>query len=194
MLKHIFFVAILIGVGYYFWQTRPVTHGPGVIAPTGPDQRSAYGAQRIEFKNYDIKPLAEFNIEARVLAKKRYTDRMSDLSPYDISLGWGPMSDERILDKILVTQSDRYYNLQMANPPIPEHEMIKHSANIHLATSDEQVINKIRETRIGEVVSITGYLVEIYSENGWTIRSSLRRDDYGDDASEFLWIRDYEIK
>lgn len=193
MVKHLIFIVILAAGGYYFWTTRPVTHGPGVVAPTEPSQRHAFGVQPINFKTYDIRPLAEFNIEARVLSKKKYSDRLGELAPYDFVLGWGPMSDERNLDHILIKQSDRYFQWEMTTPPIPRSEMINHSANMHLAPANQEIQAKLDAVRQGHVVQIKGYLVKINSGDGWSIKSSLTRKDYGKKASEIIWIKEFHI-
>lgn len=193
MLKHIVFIVILVGGGYFFWTTRPVTHGPGIVAPSEPTQRHAFGIRNIDFKTYEIEPLAEFNIEARVLSKKYYSDRMNEVAPYDFVLGWGPMSDERNLEHMLIKQSDRYFDWEMTAPPIPRTEMIKHTANVHLAPSTQQIEEKLGKVRMGHVVQIKGYLVKIEAADGWSIKSSLRRNDYGKDASEVIWIKEFEI-
>jgi len=193
MLKHILFIALLVGGGYFFWTTRPVTHGPGVVAPSEPTQRHAFGIRNIDYKTYEIEPLAEFNIEARVLSKKRYSDKMSEVAPYDFVLGWGPMSDERNLEHMLIKQSDRYFDWQMTKPPIRITDMINHSANVHLAPSTSVIEKKLGEVRNGHVVRIKGFLVKIDSEDGWSIKSSLRRNDYGKESSEVIWIKEFEI-
>lgn len=193
MFKHLFFILLLVGSGYYFWTTRPVTHGPGVVAPTEPTQRHAFGVQEIEYKSYSIDPLAEFTIEARVLSKKKYSDKMAEVAPYDFVLGWGPMSDERTLNEILIRQSDRYYHWEMTKPPIPQPEMVKHSANIHMAPSSQNISDMMEKVRQGHIVRIKGYLVKIDSDNGWSVKSSLSRGDYGKKASEVLWIKEFTI-
>lgn len=193
MLKHIVFIAILVGGGYFFWTTRPITHGPGVVAPSEPTQRNAFGIRNIDYKTYEIDPMAEFNIEARVLSKKRYTDRMAEAAPYDFVLGWGPMSDERNLDQMLIKQSDRYFNWEMTSRPIPQMEMIKHTANVHLIPSSQEIEDKMAMVRQGHVIQIKGFLVEIKSDNGWSLKSSMKRNDFGKDASEVVYIKEFNI-
>lgn len=195
MLKHIIFIIILLFGSYFYWTTRPVTHGPGVVAPSEPSQREAlgFGIETINYKTYDIKPLAEIDIEARVLSKKKYSDQYAEVLPYDFVLGWGPMSDERNLDKILIRQSDRFFEWEMITRPIPRPQMIRHSANAHLAPSDQTILGQLRDVRLGQVVRIKGYLVKIDSESGWSIKSSLERDDYGKKGSEVIWIKEFQI-
>lgn len=194
MLKHLLFIALLLGGGYYFWTTRPVTHGPGVVAPNEPEQKQVWRKSNIEFKDYKIEPVAEFNIEARVLSKQRYDDdARAEIAPYDFVLGWGPMSDETNLDKMMVRQERRTFDLELTNPPIPLPEIYRHIANVHLAPSTVEIRDKLGSVRQGHVVRIKGYLVNITTERGRFFKSSLSRSDRGNDAGEILWIEEFII-
>jgi hypothetical protein len=196
MLKHILFIILLIGGVYYYWTTRPVDHGPGVVAPDAPVQEVTYNTDKFTYKDFKIKPKANIDLEARVLSiKNYYFDQYSELAPTDIVVGWGPMSDERNLGSLMVRQSDRSFYFEMAKPPIEKNAMWKHSANMHLIGSTEQIRDKIRSLREGHVVHIEGYLVNATStEKGWTLKSSLKRDDIGKDSAELVWIKSLTIR
>lgn len=194
MMKHLLFIIIIVGGGYYFWTTRPVTHGPGVMAPDKPVQTQAFGQNSFEHNNYTITPLAKFEMEVRVLSKKRYySDTQSEIAPYDFVVGWGPMSDTRNLDHILIKQSDRFFYWEMIQPPIPREEMWKHSANMHLLPSNEIIMEKLSKVREGHIIELKGYLVKVKSEKGWILKSSLSRNDKGKSSSEVVWIEDFKI-
>lgn len=194
MLKHILFVVILIGGGYYFWNARPVVHGPGVIAPNEPTQQRAYGVNAIKKDEYTLRPIARFEIEARVLSKKRYfEDKESDLAPYDIVVGWGPMSDERNLNEVLIKQSDRSFYWEMIEPPIPTHEMRRHVANLRLIANSEQMQDQISNVRLGQIIHIKGFLVNIENAEGTVRQTSLIRSDIGEDSAEIVWVEQYSV-
>ncbi len=195
MLKHIIFIGILFISGYLYMTERSITHGPGIVAPAEPAQQPAFGVGELVHDSFDINPLAEFTIEARALSKKRYTtDKLGELAPLDVVFGWGPMSDERNLNEVLFKQSERYFNWQMTNPPLPLHKMVQHTANIHLIPSSPDIEKKLWEIRKGHVVKIEGYLVEATSEEGHKFKSSMRRNDYGEKSSELLWVKDIQIQ
>jgi hypothetical protein len=81
---------------------RPVTHGPGQIAPSAPVQQPADGSRRFGCGEFTVKPLAEFRLTARVLSRRNYSlGRDAKLCPVDLALGWGPMSDERVLARAI---------------------------------------------------------------------------------------------
>lgn len=195
MIKHFLFIVLMIGGVYYYWTTRPVAHGPGVVAPETPVQEATYKAEKFTYKNFEITPKANINLEARVLSiKNYYFDRYSELTPTDIVVGWGPMSDERNLSSLMVRQSDRSFFYEMTKPPIKKHAMWQHASNMHLIGSTQQIRDKINSLREGHVIRIEGYLVNATSpKEGWTFKSSLRRDDIGKNSTELVWIKSLTI-
>lgn len=194
MLKHILFVVILVGGGYYFWNTRPVVHGPGVIAPNEPTQKRAYGVDPIARKDVSFRPIARFDIEARVLSKKRYFgDQEADFAPYDVIVGWGPMSDERNLNEILIKQTDRSYYWEMIEPPIPIHEMREHTTNLRLIAKDETMLESFGDIRQGQIIRLKGYLVNVESTEGWQMHTSLIRKDSGRESAEIVFVNELTV-
>lgn len=194
MIKHLLIFVLLCGGVYYYWTTRPVEHGPGVVAPETPTQQTTYSRDKISFKTFDLKPRASINLEARVLSiKNYYFDKYSDLSPTDVVFGWGPMSDERSLSSLMVRQSERSFYWEMANPPIKQQKMWNHAANMHLIGSTQAIRDKISTLRQGQIVKITGVLVDAKSPEGWSMKTSLKRTDIGDNSSELVWIKSLSI-
>ncbi len=195
MIKHILFIVLLIGGVYYYWTTRPVEHGPGVVAPETPVQEVTYNAEKFTYEGFKITPKANIDLEARILSiKNYYFDKYSELVPTDIVVGWGPMSDERNLNSLMVRQSDRSFYFEMAKPPIEKNAMWKHASNMHLIGSTKKIRDKISSIREGQIIHIEGFLVNATSPNeGWTLKSSLKRDDIGKDSSELVWIKSLTI-
>lgn len=194
MIKHILFVVILLGGAYYFWTTRPIVHGPGEVAPNEPTQQRAYGINPISHNGVTIKPIARFDIEARVLSKKRYyQDDESEYAPFDIVVGWGPMSDENNLNEMMIKQADRSFYWEMIEPPIPIPEMREHTANLRLIHQDDKMLKKLEDIRVGHIIHIKGYLVNINTEEGQSVETSLIRNDIGKEATEIIWINELTI-
>lgn len=111
-----------------------------------------------EHKGFTITPKSAFQIEARVLSKRRYLwGDGSELAPVDLALGWGPMSNYHVLKHLKISQFNRWYSYRYKQPPIPKQDIISHSANMHLIPADKQAEKTIKSARRGEVVSIKGY-------------------------------------
>lgn len=166
-----------------------VRHGPGVLAPNAPVQTARGEVPLLRQGDYLIEPLARFEVEARVLGAKRYRrGRESELSPVDLALGWGPMSDEAVLDHLDISQSRRFYRWQARTLPIPRQEISRNSANMHLIPATDEVRAALLKVRPGEIVRFSGYLVQIRADDGWYWRSSLTRNDVGGGACEVVWV------
>ena len=69
--------------------TLEVQYPPGEIAPKDPVQEKITSGQVHQVGKYTIRPVARFEVEARVLSTERYRfDRGAALSPIDLALGW----------------------------------------------------------------------------------------------------------
>jgi len=186
--------AVLLVGGYRFFATRPVTYGPGVVAPDAPIQKNLTDAEGFEHDGYQIEPLAEFWIKARVLSKTRYRwDAGAELAPFDFAMGWGPMSDESVLDHITIEQRNRFYFWRTPKFPIPRRDIETSSANMHLIPSTGYVRSTLARVRVGEVVEIEGYLIRALRDDGWRWKSSLTREDVGDGSCEVIWVETAEV-
>ncbi len=169
--------------------TLEVHYPPGEIAPNSPIQEKLTSAQVHLVGKYAVRPVARFQVEARVLSTERYRfDRGATLSPVDLALGWGPMSDQTVLDQIDISQGGRFYRWRVKTYPIPRQQIIEHSANMHMIPANDEVRNDLLAVRVGEIVHIEGYLVVATSEDGAIWKTSLTRKDSGDGACELVWV------
>ena len=191
--KSLAFVA-LVGFGaYQAYHSRPVHPAPGAVAAAVPQQSDAAAAE-FPFKGYTLQPLQDFRIEARVLASETYrTGRESELSPVDLALGWGRMSDSAVLDKVRISQAGRFYAWHVDEFPIPREEIERSSANMHMIPADGAIAGRLKDVRPGQVVRIQGWLVEARAGDGWRWRSSLTRNDTGAGACEVIFVRDLQV-
>lgn len=182
--------------GWNAWQRRELPQEPGVLVREEPEQLALdEAAPTFEHDGYRITPLARFRLQARVLSREDYRyDAMAGLIPTDLALGWGRMSDSAVLKDIEISQGGRFYFWHVQKFPIPEREIISHSANMHLIPADEAVRGRLAEVRRGQVIALRGELVEVRSPAGATLRSSLRRDDSGAGACEVIWVEDLELR
>ena len=168
----------------------PLAFSPDLSLHAAPIQRpiNAAGA-RYQVDGYEIRPLASFQAEARVLSSRRYSwGREADLSPVDLALGWGPMADDAVLDQIDISQRARWYEWRTEAYPIPRRRIETSSANMHLIPTSPDVAKALQHADPGDVVRLLGYLVEVKTRDGWQWRSSLTRDDTGSGACELILV------
>ena len=195
--RHVILLGLIAIGAYYWYDTRPITHaGKGQVAPAQPLQTpteaSAFG-----FKDdYTIQPLADFEITARVLSRRRYRlDKESNLAPVDLALGWGPMSDDAVLSGLRITQRGRWYrwNSSTRNLPVPRRQIEHNSANMHLIPADKTTDREIKSAKTGDVVRFSGHLVRVQHTTGWRWVSSLTRTDTGSGACEVVFVQQFEV-
>jgi hypothetical protein len=188
---------VLIALGaWQWWGDREIQHAPGIVVAAAPDQHEiASDTPRFQKNGYALTALARFTLTARVLGVERYyLDRGSDLVPVDLALGWGPMSDSRILSGISISQSARFYFWHVKEFPIPRRDIEIHSANMHLIPATPTVDKEIRRAHVGSIVRLSGYLVEARASDGWRWKSSLTREDTGAGACELIWVEQIEVR
>jgi len=172
------------------WTRRAVHPPPGILAAEEPLQGAPESLEPWEFKGYRFFALATFDIKARVLGTERYRwDASAELSPIDLALGWGAMSDSAVLDQIHITQGDRWYFWSTPSFPISREEIASHSANMHMIPATRVVESSLKDLRVGQVVHIQGRLVRIEGPGGFRWVSSLSRQDTGDGACEVVWVQ-----
>ncbi len=180
-------LALLLGL--HWLQGRPVSHPPGILAASDPEQDPADGQTAWDHRGYRLVPLARFHIRARILHTERYRfDRPADLSPVDFALGWGPMSDSRVLEAITIQQRDRWYFWSASALPLPMDEITTHSANMHLIPANDGVARRLLAARTGQLADLSGFLVRAEGKDGWRWVSSLTRADTGDGSCEVVWV------
>jgi hypothetical protein len=197
MKKALYISLILLAVlAWKDWSHREIVHEPGVLVTELPRQSNLEGGDPILLDEYRLTRRAEFNIRARVLSRENYRwGTESDLSPIDLALGWGVMSDQAVLDRITITQGSRWYFTRYESPaPITDQAIIHNSSNMHMVPANQWVLKKLKEVRRGDVVRLKGFLVDIDSDSGFYWRTSLRRDDTGNGSCELFYVEDIYIE
>jgi hypothetical protein len=189
-------VAMGLWQALHQWRLRPVEPPDGLLAPDEPRQVNLESATPINRGRWTLIPRAQYDITARILSREDYSfDPLSALSPEDLALGWGAMSDNLILRSFTITQGARFYGWKpVAQLPIPRQAVISHSANTHLIPADATVRSQLARLRRGQVVHLTGLLVDGRRDDGASFRTSLTRDDTGAGACEVLLVNSVAVQ
>lgn len=186
--------AAIVLLAYLFWPESTVNYPPGITAEAAPLQEELTEPKSWKKDEYDITALARFRIRARVLHREKYgSGRESDLSPLDLALGWGRMSDQAVIDKIDFSQYSRWYFWKAKSLPLPPREIETESANMHIIPGNEEAEAAISDIRRGDLVELAGYLVAVRAPDGWHWKSSLSRNDTGNGACELVWVEEARI-
>jgi hypothetical protein len=196
-------LAALLALGTYNasqrWESRPVHPPDGALAADDPvqtDLESAASAAPVRHGRWMLTPRANYDITARILSREDYGfDRLADLVPEDLALGWGPMSDSRVLAAFDISQGARFYSWRPRGPlPIAREDVTVHSANTHVIPADAHIHSELRRLRVGQVVHLRGTLVDAVRDDGAWLHTSLTRTDTGAGACEVMLVENVEVR
>jgi len=197
MTKKLFIISI--GILAYLlvrdWEQKPITHPPGVLAATKPVQVNVQ-ATNFVMHDYLLTKKARFEIRARVLGSERYyLNREADLSPIDLALGWGVMSDQGLLDQLEISQSSRWFRWRHDQSiPVSDQQIIISSGNMHMIPATDFVERSLMKLREGDIVLLQGYLVDVDHDSGWRWRTSMTRTDTGAGACEIVYVESIVVE
>lgn len=171
---------------------RAIDHPPGVLVPDEPIQRLVQRAP-FAFGEYELTPLAEFDLEARVLSVEEYRmDGGARVSPIDFALGWGPMSDSVVLSHFRISQGARFFTIYPDEQAIDLKTAMLNASNMHLIPADGTLEDRLKGVKPGNIVRLRGQLVSVLGPNNFTWKSSLTRADRGDGACELFYVESME--
>ena len=66
--------------------------------------------------------------------------------------------------------------------------------NLHLIPANDRVRDAILRARVGQVIAFSGQLVDVRASTGWSLNTSLTRDDNGPGACEVVYVETFELR
>lgn len=183
---------IIAGLIQYYKSTRSHLEN-GILVHEAPEVMQVNYVDAWTVNDYTITPLASYSIRARILkAKRYYWDRAADLSPMDIVVGWGQLSDQRVLNHVSISESGRYYTWKPYGVlPVTEGYVNSHTANLHLIPSSPAIKTVIKSLRPNTIIALSGYIVNISSTDGYTWTSNITYN--GENNSKIIWVESVSI-
>jgi hypothetical protein len=113
-------IVIAASLAYLFWPEKVINISCRCTGSEQPEQKNLNENKVWQIDEFNFKALAEYKIKARVLSRNTFSvGKESKISPLDLVLGWGPMSDQSVIDRIQVTQRNRWYHWKTDSYPIP---------------------------------------------------------------------------
>jgi hypothetical protein len=188
----VFLVSYIVWGTWHWNANRPVRAPDGVLAEGEPQQTNIADGEKVQMGSWTLTVRATYQLKARVLGRESYHfDAISDLIPEDLALGWGPMSDNAVLQTIDISQSNRFYYWRAsAATRLARETIISHSANTHVIPQTPAIARVLARLRPGEVVTLSGELVDAVRNDGRWIKTSLLRTDTGAGACEVMLVTD----
>ena len=164
-----------------------------------PVQEELRGAPPIEYqrKGFRVRltPRATYQVTGYAVEKSTVLlDEWDFVTPMDLALAWGPVASPEVLSRLDFHLSRRYVSWRwQGQAPLGPGVLASHIANHHLIPSSEEVEAAVKDVRVGDVVSLSGKLVdlEVRDEGGrvrFQNRTSLTRHDAGSGACEQIWV------
>jgi len=180
--------------GWQHWQQRAVQQPDGVLAADAPLQQPSRAAP-FEYAGLRLTPRAHYRLQGRLLSRAHYHwGRYAALVPVDYAIGWGAMSDNRVLDALDFSHGNRFFRVSWpGQPPVPEGELFASISNNHVIPATDRVRDSLARMRPGQVVELVGELVDVDAPDGWHLRTSLTRADNGDGACEVFFVTRAEV-
>jgi hypothetical protein len=189
-------IVLLALAAWQIWPDPVIERAPGALCPDAPVQTPPSRKTPWLHDDFMITALADYEISAVVLSREEYSSgRDAELSPVDLALGWGRMSDSFIYEKLDISQGHRWYKWRPKGlEPIHRREIEKSSANVHILPANDEVRDALDDVYRGSVVRMQGYLVKATTTDGWRWNSSTTRDDTGDGACEVFWVESLVVE
>ncbi|MEL6185897.1 MAG: hypothetical protein AAFU79_14835, partial [Myxococcota bacterium] len=134
-------------------------------------------------------PRAEYALDGYALITDQPRDEWSDVSPYDVTFGWGPMSTRALAAPLRFHLARRYVSVRWgADFPLGSRSVMESLSNHHLIPQSPEIAAQLESIRAGDRVRIRGLLVNVEAPGRPPLRTSLSRTDKGSGACEVLFV------
>jgi hypothetical protein len=139
-----------------------------------------------------------------VVARSNYTiGEFAHLAPTDLAIVWGPLSDPDAYAQLVFDQrgspfAGRYVvpevrrGTALSQRPYREVEayLLANLTHVHTIAAEPAIASRLAGIRPGQVVRLSGLLVDVRSPDGARYTSSLALHDYN---CEIAWIDGLEL-
>lgn len=200
MKKLIIVLIIIFSLGYYYYDHY--VYFDQIDFSLEPAQANLQEINKLEKERngvkYYIEPLAEYEIEALLISKEKYSSwDIAKIIPYDLALVWGDLAKQENIKALNYGQRLRHvsYTYSYSNMKLSQEYIQNHISNSHIIPANEEVYKKIKNYKINRRIHLKGYLVKVYipyanGQGFGTMTSSLVRTDTGDGACEIIYVEE----
>ncbi|MDY6965707.1 MAG: hypothetical protein SVM80_07035 [Halobacteriota archaeon] len=136
-----------------------------------------------------------------VVAKDKYWRSAADkLGPMDLTIVWGELTYPEYYKKFKFGHGSRYgvitYYPDGVNHLSGQY-INEHLSNNHLIFTDKATYKTAKDVRVGDIVMIEGYLVDVYGKRSdgrrLTWSTSTTRSDVNDGACEIIYVENIMV-
>jgi hypothetical protein len=153
---------------------------------------------RIDGGFFTILPLARYELSGLVVVKETYSnDWDGKISPFDLAIVWGKLTEPECQRYISYSQRNRWYFYKCKQEnPFDASYIISHSSNNHIIPGNENIRHAIKALKEKDRVLLEGFLVDLkgtYKGRDVTWNTSLSRTDTGQGACELFYVSKVKI-
>ena len=148
-----------------------------------------------EFKSsrFTMIPLAEYKISGVVVSTEAYSsDWEGEISPVDLAIVWGKLTEPETGRYITYSQGSRWYHYNWKEgSPVDNSYIISHSSNNHIIPANENICRAVKTIRRKDRIVLKGFLANLRgTHNGQPVswNTSLSRTDTGNGSCELFYV------
>ena len=148
---------------------------------------------------FTIIPVAEYRMSGVVVGRESYSsDWDGELSPIDLAIAWGKLTEPEIGRYITYSQGSRWYHYQWREGmPVDPSYIVSHSSNNHVIPANENIRRAVKTIRRKDRVVLKGFLVNLNGTvkgRAVTWNTSLSRTDSGGGSCELFYVSRVRIE
>ncbi len=149
--------------------------------------------------HFTITSVAEYRISGMVVGKETYSSSWDgEISPVDLTIVWGKLSEPDYDKYISYSQRNRWYFYQYKpGSPFDNSFVVSHSANNHIIPANENIHEAVNTIKEKDKVVLEGFLVNLrgtYKGQPVTWNTSLSRTDTGNGSCELFYVSKIRIE
>jgi hypothetical protein len=107
------------------------------------------------------------------------------------------MSDSAVVAALEFSQMGRFLYWKPRDParfPLAPDVILRSATQLHLIPATERIESRLKRLRPGQLVAISGYLVDVTGPSRFVWRTSLTRTDTGAGACEIVYVETLEVR
>jgi hypothetical protein len=115
-------------------------------------------------------PTGAYDVTGRVLARRSYpASGFSEQITLELVLGWGPMSDNRVLDHLSISQEDRTMRIDpRAGLALELDAAYAAAINISVYSDFDEHRAALESVKVGDVIHMIGWTLRLRNSQGET--------------------------
>lgn len=192
-------LAVAGGINWYLYE-RAISHPPGILVPELPHISKTNHRPWTADDGLRYLPLKRLKIRARLLSRSNVTlGSWADISPVDLGLGWGDMSDSSIIEQLDLSQYNapiggtRFLTFSIRQeaplrrwPRARLDTLFRQLTHLHAIPASDSVDKTLKGLRPGQILTLDGQLVQVSAPGGHVLLASSLV--LGDHDCEIMWV------